>query len=70
MGYEDFIKIQQKLDNTEKLWHKVEESKEKFKISVQYNSKIYCLFLRQCKKNVNKKYRLNMVLKSLKVTGS
>lgn len=40
MGYEDFIKIQQKLDNTEKLWHKVEESKEKFKISVKYNSKV------------------------------
>ena len=40
MGYEDFMKIQEKLDNTQKLWHKVEECKDKFKISVQYNSKV------------------------------
>lgn len=40
MGYEDLIKIQETLDNTQKLWNKVEQSKERFKVCVQYNSKV------------------------------
>lgn len=40
MGYEDIVKIQHKLDNIQKIWDNVEKSKEKFKICVQYNSRI------------------------------
>ncbi len=40
MGYEDLIQIQTKLDNTQKLWNKVKQSKDKFKVCVQYNSKV------------------------------
>lgn len=40
MGYKDLIEIQNKLDNTQKLWNKVENCREKFKVCVQDNSKV------------------------------
>lgn len=40
MGYEDFLKNQIKISNTQNIWTQVVESPEKFKTSVEKNAKI------------------------------